>query len=42
MRDRVGEQPHRQRIEVGAVIVEDDAVVAGQQIAGRALPVRLD
>src|SRR4051812_45610272 len=41
-RDRVGEQADRQSVEVGAIVIEDGAVVGGQEIGGRARPVRLD
>ena len=41
-RDRVGEQADRQCVEIGAIVVEDGAVIVGQKIGGGAGAVRLD
>ena len=40
--DRVGEQADRQRVEIRAIIIEDRAVIVGQQISGRARAVGLE
>ena len=41
-RDRIGEQADGQRVEVRAIIVEDHAVIVGEQISGAARPVGLE
>src|SRR3546814_3915893 len=37
----IREQPHRQSIKIRAIIIENDAIISGQQIGGLADAIRL-